>query len=66
MLIASSPATKLPAVGAAAGVELWYKLIGVKPEAAIFIPYKTLSLLLTVDWLVQILRHLCRVVLPLF
>jgi hypothetical protein len=38
VLSANSPATKLAASGAAKAVELWYKLIGVYPEAAIFIP----------------------------
>ena len=58
MLIANSPLTKFELSGAAAAVVLLYKLIGVKPEAAIFIPYKTLSLLLTVGWLAQILTRL--------
>jgi hypothetical protein len=38
VLIANSPAAKLAASGTAKAVELLYNLIGVNPEAAIFIP----------------------------
>ena len=55
VLSANSPAAKLAASGTAKAVEVWYKLIGVYPEAAISIPYNTRGFLLISRYWVQIL-----------
>jgi hypothetical protein len=49
MLIANSPLAKLALSGTAAAVLLRYRLIGVKPDAAMFIPYLLFQLIVAVD-----------------